>query len=51
MEETFLLDVQEYELSEGRKWKILDRIIDLDYKGDVETFIEEIWRHRIWNGF
>ena len=32
MEETFLLDLQECELSEGRKWKILDQIIDLDYK-------------------
>lgn len=51
MKETILLDLQEYKLSEGRKWKILDQIIDLDYNGDVGPFVEEILQHRIWNGF
>jgi hypothetical protein len=51
MEETFLLDLQEYELTEGRKWKILDQIIDLNYNGNVENFIDKILQHRILNGF
>lgn len=51
MEETFRLDVQEYEFAEDRKWKILDQIIDLDYSGNIEIFIDEILQHRIRNGF
>jgi hypothetical protein len=51
MNENSLLDVKEHELEEDRKCATLNQIIDFDYRGNVETFIDEILQHRIRNEF